>query len=525
MNLLFRIVYAAHANGTHHKLALDALRYLDNPQAEAWRRLFLSEAEAYLEASKIPDKEFKDFKNHVLHVGDDFWGGAPEKVESWYKMLVRALEDGTWSEAVWAAGIMSHYYTDPIHPFHTAQSPAENEIHRAVEWSISKSYDDLWRTAARLEAPAITIGTEPAAIKDHVIAGAEFSNRYYETLIAHYDFARGVVEPTEGLDAVSRALVSELLRYAAVGTARLIDRALAEAGGEPPKVELTAKTVIAGLKIPAKWVTRKLEDAADRRQVEAMFDELTETGRVEAALPEDDRQVRDLHEAEVVAPRRNRLAENRARRRRESPLPQGQIPWLKSAAGKNGTAAGPLASLRRRLEAVELPLPTKPEEKTTTAEAPPPAPPSTVPETGPRTYLAEQDDVERAPSIGPKTAGRLYGLAIKTVADLLAADPADIARRLGDSRIDADKVTAWQQQARLVMEIPGLRGGQAQLLVGGGLTTVDAIAETEPADAMAAILGFANTHDGRRALRDAPPPDLEKVHTWVQRARAVKAAA
>ena len=28
-----------------------------------------------------------------------------------------------------------------------------------------------------------------------------------------------------------------------------------------------------------------------------------------------------------------------------------------------------------------------------------------------------------------------------------------------------------------------------------------------------------------RALRDAPPPDLEKVHTWVQRARAVKAAA
>ena len=119
-----------------------------------------------MEGSKAPDKEFKDFKNHVLHVGDDFWGGAPEKVESWYKMLVRALEDGTWSEAVWAAGIMSHYYTDPIHPFHTAQSPAENEIHRAVEWSISKSYDDLWRTAARLEAPAIKIGTEPAAIKD-----------------------------------------------------------------------------------------------------------------------------------------------------------------------------------------------------------------------------------------------------------------------------------------------------------------------------------------------------------------------
>jgi predicted flap endonuclease-1-like 5' DNA nuclease len=524
MNLLFRIVYAAHANGTHHKLALDALRYLENPQAEAWRRLFLSEAEAYLEASKIPDKEFKDFKNHVLHVGDDFWGGAPEKVESWYKMLVRALEDGTWSEAVWAAGIISHYYTDPIHPFHTAQSPAENEIHRAVEWSISKSYDDLWRTAARLEAPMNTIGTEPAAIKDHVIAGAEFSNRYYETLIAHYDFARGVVEPTEGLDAVSRALVCELLRYAAVGTARLIDRALAEAGAEPPKVALTAKTVIAGLKIPAKWVTRKLEDAADRRQVEAMFDELSETGRVEATLPEDDRQVRDLHEAEVMAPRRRMAAENRARRRRDNPLPQGQIPRLKSAAGKNGIAAEPLASLRRRLQAVKEPLAAK-SDNAAPSDATRPPPASTVPETGPRTYLAAQDDVERAPSIGPKTAARLYALDIKTVDDLLAADPADIARGLGDSRIDEATVAAWQQQSRLVVEIPGLRGGQAQLLVGGGLTTVAAIAETEPADAMAAILQFANTHDGRRVLRDAPPPDLEKVHTWVQRARAVNAAA
>ena len=92
MNLLFRIVYAAHANGTHHKLALDALRHLENTDATRWQRLFLSHSEVYLEGSKAPDKEFKDFKNHVLHVGDNFWGGAPEKVESWYQRLVDALK-------------------------------------------------------------------------------------------------------------------------------------------------------------------------------------------------------------------------------------------------------------------------------------------------------------------------------------------------------------------------------------------------------------------------------------------------
>ena len=55
MSLLFTIVYAAHANGTHHKLALDALRYLARADAEPWRRVFLKHAEVYLTGSKAPD--------------------------------------------------------------------------------------------------------------------------------------------------------------------------------------------------------------------------------------------------------------------------------------------------------------------------------------------------------------------------------------------------------------------------------------------------------------------------------------
>lgn len=35
MSLLFRIVYAAHANGTHHKLALDALQHMEGPECGA----------------------------------------------------------------------------------------------------------------------------------------------------------------------------------------------------------------------------------------------------------------------------------------------------------------------------------------------------------------------------------------------------------------------------------------------------------------------------------------------------------
>src|SRR5262249_46595325 len=103
MNLLYRIVYAAHANGTHHKLALDALAQARGENAERWQNLFLKHAAIYLEGSKAPDNAFKDFKNHVLHVRDDYWGGAPEKAEEWYAALLEKLRAEAWSDAAYAA--------------------------------------------------------------------------------------------------------------------------------------------------------------------------------------------------------------------------------------------------------------------------------------------------------------------------------------------------------------------------------------------------------------------------------------
>ena len=553
MNLLFRIVYAAHANGTHHKLALDALRHLQNSDAERWQRLFLSHAEIYLEGSKAPDKEFKDFKNHVLHVGDNFWGGAPEKVESWYGKLVEALKAQSWHEAVYAAGIMSHYYTDPIHPFHTAQSKAENSIHRAVEWSISKSYGELFARVQAKPAPLLALGEDGSWIKDHVIAGAETSNAHYETLIAHYDFERGVVEPPAGLDEVCKELISGLLAYAAVGHARLLDRAFAEAGVTPPEVSLTAETFVAGLKIPLKWVTRKMEDAADRRQVEAMFDELQATGTVEETLPADDRQVREAYEREVAAPRAARRREERQERRRQSPLPQGQIPRLSSAqpskaawpkarpaapqptsngataksddaenkattpTNREVTAVVPqLSRLQSRLKSVETTprIPIRSEREVRNDEA-----------RAPRVYLKPTDDIEAAPSIGPKTAARFEAIGLSRVSDLLEAEPETTATALKTRHITSKTIVEWQHQARLVCMLPGIRGGHAQLLVGAGLLSVDAIAKTDPGVAMAAILKFAQTSAGQSVLRDGQPPDLEKIHAWVKNAQDVCRAA
>lgn len=547
MSLLFRIVYAAHANGTHHKLALDALQHMERADAEKWRRVFLKHAELYLEGSKAPDVSFKDFKNHVLHVSDAYWGGAPEKVENWYGHLVTALRAQKWADAVYAAGVLSHYYTDPIHPFHTGQTEAENAIHRAVEWSINRSYDKL-RSLGTARFPAMTVTSHSGAhwLKEMTCDGAEFAHRYYEKLIAHYDFTRGVVHPEEGLDDTGRAVVAELLMYAADGFGHLLDRAIAESGVEAPDVTLTAETVIAALKIPAKWLTKKLANAEDRRIVEAMYDELKATGTVEHTLPEDDRTIRDLYKREVLDAAKERLADKRAVRvpdgdpadvRRahaadlalKAPVPPAAL----AGVADPSQAAEPLVKPKRRIEIDAEMLPEAepdaapaasaiPDRPIAPAEAPASLPPQTAPQR--RYYLNAVDDLERAPSIGPKTAERFAAFGVKTVADFLARKPEDLAARLKDKRFDADTLAEWQDQTQLVLEIAGLRGTHAQLLTGAGYRTARDIAAADPISFSAEILKFAGSEAGKRILREGDAPDIERIKGWVEAAQLAKAA-
>ena len=643
MSALFRIVYAAHANGTHHKLALDALNHMQRPDAEAWQRVFLKHAAVYMEGSKDPDNKFKDFKNHVLHVGEKYWGGAPEKVEAWYQTTVTALSTGQWADAIYAAGVLSHYYTDPIHPFHTGQTEAENAIHRACEWSINRSYNDLRKLGEQSFAGlTVTLPNGAHWQRQATCDGAEFSHRSYEKLIAHYDIHRGTVRPEEGLDAIARTLVAELLIYAATGFGQILDRAITDAGVAAPKVSLTLDTILATLKIPQKALEKRLANAEDKKLVQAMYDELKATGRVDQTLPEDDRTIRDLHAIEVLAPKMAARAEQRAarvpggvsapaspvvppvatadsalrravensaiakdkaipppampvvqqaqaaktaslislpprapaaaqpaavqaadpaprtaapryepeiERRRPAPDLVASVPIIPKAAEPSPVAPAPMASVPITSEharaTAPIAAPAPPPAPAPIAAAAPPiaAPPVSVPsiariEPKPeprietertdrnerRSYLAMGDDLEAAPSIGPKMAQRFAELGINTVAEFMGHDPHDMAELLDDSRIDADTLVDWQDQAQLVIDVPGVRGTHAQLLVGAGYRTADMLAEADPVDLSADVLAYATSADGKRILRDGATPDLEKIKSWVESAQQALAA-
>lgn len=590
MSALFRIVYATHANGTHHKLALDALNDMPREDREAWSRMFMKYVARYLEGSKAPDNAFKDFKNHVLHVSDNYWGGAPERAEAWYARTVECLKSENWEDAAYAAGVLSHYYTDPVQPFHTGQSEAENAVHRACEWSINRSYDSLRKLGLqKFGDMQIALPAGKTWLSEFVCRSAEYAHRYYEKLIAHYDVHKGSVRPEDGLDDIARPIVAELLVYAAKGYGQVLDRAITEAGVAAPDVALTAETFLAAAQIPQKWIEKRLTDAEDRKLVQSIYDELKTTGRVDKSLPEDDRTVRDLHAKEVLAPR---LAEQNAARlkkaatalgaRAELPeVPPGPIAIkrdkaaavlaAKKAAAEAAAAARPKGSKARTLPKPEIKTappaaaktPAAPERRPpslpktgaqaesgkgndgslplssqvtfaklqapSTPRQQQPAPPAPVqrPSATPadrRSYLSVNDPLEAAPSIGPKLAELFSELDIHTVGEFLGNNPHDLAELLDDQRFDAETVTDWQDQAQLVIDVPGLRGTHAQLLVGAGYRAAIAVAEADPSELCADVLKFAATQDGRRLLRDGDAPDIEKIKGWVDTAKLAIAA-
>ncbi|MFO0979560.1 MAG: DUF4332 domain-containing protein [Planctomycetaceae bacterium] len=146
---------------------------------------------------------------------------------------------------------------------------------------------------------------------------------------------------------------------------------------------------------------------------------------------------------------------------------------------------------------------------------------------GMRFFLSRTSDVERAPSIGPRTAQMLHSIGVRTVEELLSMPPERIADKLNHRRITPTVIQQWQNQARLICQIPELRGHDAQILVAVGILTPEVLASRKPAELLAQVEPFVRTTEGERILRKGRKPDLAEVTEWIQwaaNARPMKAA-
>jgi nucleotidyltransferase/DNA polymerase involved in DNA repair len=132
-----------------------------------------------------------------------------------------------------------------------------------------------------------------------------------------------------------------------------------------------------------------------------------------------------------------------------------------------------------------------------------------------RQRLQRSDEVERAPSIGPKTAERLQACGVITIGDLLDREPASLSKQLGGGWTSASVVTDWQDQARLVMEVPHLRAEQAKILTGSGYRSASALAEAQPEELLQDVTDFLKGTQGQRAIRGEYTPSLRDMASWI----------
>jgi len=496
MSLYFETLYAWKCKGTHHKLAMDALELLSVEYADEWSDLFLRHVESYLTGSKDPDKKFRDFRNHVLHVNDDFWGGAIKATQEWYSRARQAFSDGDWKEGVYSAGVMSHYLTDIFCPLHTGQSEKENTIHRACEWSVSCSYDELiTHLLEDLEGyPEIKLDNDDSWLEKLLQNEATHANFLYSTLVDGYNFDAGVKDPPAGLDEALRKEMALTLGRATVSLARVLDRCLKESAQKPPGVALSLHALLAQATIPVFWITRNMSEAADRREVQRIYNELQATGKVVENLPEENRVIRDLvYKRDHGDP----LAEATS----TSPKPDSTPAHSQKEDEQETVPADPFASDAEEMESAGRSQDDKNESGYDTL------------------YLRMDSPIVDAPSIGPKTAARFRKIAINTVHDFLTSEPESMVQRLNTRWINLELVISWQQQSQLMCQVPGLRAHDVQLLTGVGVESVYDLASTTVDDLLPLVQEYAVSPDGQRVLRSGKIPDHAEVSEWIQSAQ------
>ena len=717
MSLLERVIIAHRCRSTHHYIAMDSLSLLSGEDAEKWRNLILVHNEEFLAGAKAPDKVFKDFKNHVLHVGEGEWGGARNAAMGWYAEAVDKLRAKKWGKAVYALGVLSHYYADPIQPFHTGQTEEEGAMHRAVEWSIAKSRPTLKALIDERGYPDIEADNSIGFVSNMVRAGADKSHQYYQTVLDHYNLDVGAKHPEAGLDQTLIDVFAELIAYATSGLAVLFSRAVAEAGVKAPKVHISVPGYLATLDIPIRWITKKLDNAADQRTVSAMYREYKKTGKVIKTLSDDDKRIRRMHakqvlrlpiekldaqelrpigqafvareayanivdeimqelepetdeeiaaeeEAAIVKPAKAKIpakakqtvgvaalvSENvevedqqaqskakykakvnakaqakakakaieeekaaekarleeareaaerearfveerqareeadriereererleveeteRLRREEADRLEREELERLEAEEAERlqrEEADRIEREERERLEAEEAErLRLEETEAESEAEeeyefsleelaafdqnltengdlpvsevvpaeqaAPPVESFFDAPSDGSgqsrdaRTRLRSDDPVVDAPSIGKKTARRLNRVGIFNVEDLLNCDSEEIAFELDVRHIDEPTLEDWKAQCRLMMDVPGLRGHDAQVLVGAGIRSAEDLATAPATRVFHAAMGFLKSSEGSRYVRGDEELEQGEVQNWIELATEASAA-
>ncbi|TWT74132.1 DUF4332 domain-containing protein [Allorhodopirellula solitaria] len=130
-------------------------------------------------------------------------------------------------------------------------------------------------------------------------------------------------------------------------------------------------------------------------------------------------------------------------------------------------------------------------------------------------FLTVDSPIDAAPSMDAVAAERLRRIGISHITHLMNQDSNRLADTLGLAGVDARTVRRWQAECRLMCRVPQLRGFDARVLVGCGITDPAQLAAIHPTDLLDRVKTFLATERGQRILLSGTSYELSRITSWI----------
>ncbi|MCD0462800.1 DUF4332 domain-containing protein [Roseiconus lacunae] len=130
-------------------------------------------------------------------------------------------------------------------------------------------------------------------------------------------------------------------------------------------------------------------------------------------------------------------------------------------------------------------------------------------------FLTIDSPIDQAPSVDAVAASRLRTLNVTHITHLMNQDPNRLSDALGLASVTAATIRRWQSECRLVCNVPQLRGFDARVLVGCGITDPGHLAATDPNDLLDRVEAFLATERGQRILLSGTSYELSRITSWI----------
>ena len=189
----------------------------------------------------------------------------------WYDRMLQNLREENYADAAHAAGVLSHYFVDPLQPLHTMQCARGRVIHRPLEWSVCQTYDEILRLLIESDMRVVfELSHRRGWLGEAILHGARYASRQYNQIVQEYRPERRSRISTGWIKRSPAHTLAGLFGVSITGWARVLERAAGDAESirrkSLPDAYVASSCVTAVLADPDPEMAYRLETKTGTRR-------------------------------------------------------------------------------------------------------------------------------------------------------------------------------------------------------------------------------------------------------------------